>query len=311
MRNAFLLTAIVTVILVSITVYSTTQSTKSVPTSSHTPSRSLSVVTTLLPLYEAARMIGGEYVRVSSLIPPGSEIHTYEPTARDVQKVTGADILFYGSRTLEPWIESLSSQVKSGAIAVSITDVMPSAGDGGSREPRDPHFWLDPHSALIVADTIESHFITRDPSHADYYRHNTRGYKKHVHDVIDAYDTTLSRCKTDTLLHAGHATFGNLAQRYSLRYVPLLGSSEDHEPTAADIAHFIQLVESADIRSVFVDKGESNAYVNTIARDTGATIYTLDAVHTTRRDDLTRESPYLNITKDNLNILVQGLRCSQ
>ncbi|ERP39362.1 metal ABC transporter substrate-binding protein [Chitinivibrio alkaliphilus] len=80
----------------------------------------LTVQTTLFPLYDFARNIGGERVQVNLLLPPGVSPHSYEPSPRDMVAIDQADLLLYLGRSLDPWVERLlSEQRQEKALAVS------------------------------------------------------------------------------------------------------------------------------------------------------------------------------------------------
>jgi len=72
----------------------------------------LTVVTTLFPLYEFAREVGGEAVDVSLLIPAGAEPHTWEPKPSDIAKIHDADVFIYMGEEMEPWAASMLRTIR-------------------------------------------------------------------------------------------------------------------------------------------------------------------------------------------------------
>ncbi len=78
----------------------------------------LQVVTTLFPLYDWARVIGGEQAHVTLLLPPGVEAHSWEPTPRDIVNIHRADLLIYTGRFMEPWVEDMAKSVSHGRLLV-------------------------------------------------------------------------------------------------------------------------------------------------------------------------------------------------
>jgi len=67
----------------------------------------ISVVTTLFPMYDFAKIIGGDKVEVSLLLPPGVEPHSFEPTPSDVVKINGSDLFVYTGEFMEPWAHDI------------------------------------------------------------------------------------------------------------------------------------------------------------------------------------------------------------
>ena len=65
------------------------------------------VVTSIFPLYDFSRQIGGEIAEVKLLLPPGMEAHSFEPTPRDMVEIDKANLFIYMGREMEPWAESV------------------------------------------------------------------------------------------------------------------------------------------------------------------------------------------------------------
>ncbi len=68
------------------------------------------VMASLFPQYDMAQQIGGEYVDVEFLLPPGVDAHSYEPTPRKVMEIIDADLLIYTGDMMEPWVPRLIQQ---------------------------------------------------------------------------------------------------------------------------------------------------------------------------------------------------------
>ena len=83
----------------------------------------LVVMTSFYPLAYFAEEIGGDKVTVKTLIPPGSEVHTWQPSTADILAADKADILVYNGAGLEPWFESdiLGAITKEGKEIVNTT----------------------------------------------------------------------------------------------------------------------------------------------------------------------------------------------
>ena len=66
-----------------------------------------SVMTTIVPLTEFAQAVGGDRVNVTQLLPPGAEVHTWEPKPSDVVKLSRADVFIYIGAEMEPWVAEM------------------------------------------------------------------------------------------------------------------------------------------------------------------------------------------------------------
>ena len=74
-------------------------------------SHKISVVATVFPYYDFARAIGGEYLDVTLLLPPGRDSHSFEPTAQDLLALQSADIFLYNGGEMETWVEEVLEAV--------------------------------------------------------------------------------------------------------------------------------------------------------------------------------------------------------
>ena len=108
------------------------------------------VVTTIFPLYDWARAVGGDRVTVTQLLPPGVEAHSYAPKPSDVFGLNRADVFIYLGEDLEPWAEDLLRGAENPRLAVIeaghgvARDGEHEGGQDHAHHGTDPHIWLDP-----------------------------------------------------------------------------------------------------------------------------------------------------------------------
>ena len=144
------------------------------------PPSTLKVVTSLFPLQEFSRAVGGEKVQVILLLPPGAEAHSWEPKPSDVVKIARADIFIYIGPSMEPWVDKVLKAAQGKKLLVlEATRGFPllkaeqeeegmgphSHGHAGP-EKMDPHVWLDFSLDLKIVDEIVTVFSEKDPAHA-------------------------------------------------------------------------------------------------------------------------------------------------
>lgn len=282
-------------------------------------SKTLSVVTTLFPLAEFARAVGGEYADVTLLLPPGIESHAFEPTPSDIVRINRSDIFVYTGKAMEPWAEDMRKSIHA---TVSIVDssegiTLLKESEGAEHEAdedqhfdeMDPHIWLDFGNAARMVSTIEKAFIVRDPSRAEVYRKNAESYREELRALDREYRQTLASCKTRSIVYGGHYAFGYLVAAYDLEYRSAQGLAPDAEPSAKDIATLVRQVKENNIRYIFYEKLASPKIAEAIARETGATLLLLNAGHNVGKDDIARGTTFLDILRSNLSNLRIGLEC--
>jgi zinc transport system substrate-binding protein len=282
----------------------------------------LHVVTTLFPLYDFAQRVGGDKVKVTLLLPPGVEPHSFEPKPADIVAVNQADLFIFTNRYMEPW----SSQLIAGLDGRKVMTVEAGRGatllKGGEAEHpghtpagdhqgagMDPHIWLDFSNARMMVANISAALTARDPANAARYAANAAEFSARLKALDDRYQTSLTRCQKRTFLHGGHYTFGYLARRYGLQYQSAYGVNADSEPTPSKIAAIIKQLRSSGVKHIYTEELLNPQVAETIARETGATLLPLHGAHNISKDDLARGVTFLSLMEQNLINLEKGLQC--
>jgi len=293
------------------------------------PAVGLQVVTTLFPLYDFARTIGGDKAQVTMLLPPGVEPHTFEPRPEDMIRINRAGLFIYTSKYMEPWAEKVVSGIDSRSLLIvnagERVHYVPgvnhnhehgyeqgiSAASGHKRDQKgmDPHIWLDFANAAIMVDTILDGFIAADPGNSAFYRHNAEALKKRLATLDLRYRKVLSSCSTRKILHGGHYTFGYLANRYGLEYHALSGISSDSEPSAERMAALVRQIRSSGAQYLFAEELLSPRLTETLAQEAGVGVLMLNGAHNLSRDDQSRNVTFFDLMERNLEQLQKGLQC--
>lgn len=263
----------------------------------------VSVVTTLFPYYDFARIIGGDKVDVSLLLPPGIEAHAFEPKPSAVFEINNADIFVYTGDFMEPWAKDILvgvnnknlTELEVGGIVNLLRE-----DQGNIDSGIDPHVWLDFNNSEIIVDGILSALVMKDPQNSALYIQNADGLKKQLEDLDNNFKTDLSNCRTRTLIYGGHYAFGYLVKRYNLNYLAAQGLAPDSEPAAQDLARLIVELKNNDIKYVFYEELSSPKIAEMISRETGAKLLLLNAAHNITKEDLNNKVSFIDIMKENL-----------
>lgn len=285
----------------------------------------LSVVTTLFPVYEFTRNVGGNRVAVTLLVPPGADAHSFDPKPGDAVSVANAALFIYTSAFMEPWaarfVDSIrrpTLMVVDGSSGVSLQKE--SDGHGGDDHDHergihhhegglDPHIWLDFANARIMVDTIAAALAARDPEGKAVYTANAEAYKRELQKLDDVYRAALANCQSTTVLHGGHYAFGYLTRRYGLHYESASAVSGDAEPTAEKLIRLAGQLRSSKQKYIFTSELISPKVAEILARDSGAEILSLHAAHNISKDDFARGVTFTDLMQKNLVSLRTGLGC--
>ena len=288
----------------------------------------LTVVTTLFPLYDFSRTVGGDKADVSLLLPPGVEPHSFEPRPADLLRIHKADIFVYTGDFMEPWAATLVKGVgkdgplvvdSSKGVALSQKQTGGAAGerhghaDDGAADNgaglRDPHIWLDLDNAQVMVDNILAAFVARDPANRQFYEKNAGEYKANLAALDEKFRTTLASCKTRLFVHGGHYAFNYLARRYGLRYVSVYGLTPDAEPSPRRLASIVDQIRRNHIKYIFYEELLQPRMAETLASETGARLLPLNGGHNVTRDDLAKGVTFISILEGDLANLSVGLQC--
>jgi zinc transport system substrate-binding protein len=285
-----------------------------------TSSDKLSVATTLYPLYEFSRAVGGDNVQATNLTPSGAEPHDYEPSPKTLVNIQRSDVFVYNGGTMEPWVDNFVRDYKHTAVKSSngielLHAEEEHSHEGEAEEPghaeeeiKDPHFWLDPILAQKVVDNIRDGLIKADPANKGYYTQNAKAYNQKLAKLDEDLSRGLQTCEQDTII-SSHDAFSYLAVRYDLKVESIAGISTEQEPSAARLAELSNLVEEKGIRYIFFESLVSPRLADTIAQETGAKTLVFDPIEGLSDEDQKQGKDYLSVQRENLSNLRTALTC--
>jgi len=288
------------------------------------------LVATLFPQYDFVRVIAGDLVDVSLLLPPGVESHSYEPTPKDIAGITEADAFLFTGEVMEPWafkiIDNLgSSTVKVVDLSQGITllesteDEDAHEGEGEVEDAEDhvegaydPHFWLDPNNAKIMVSTLLETLIDIDPENEAVFRENAEAYLAELTALDQSFKELFEKSETQTIYYGGHFAFGYFAKAYGLSTVsPYDGFSPDAEPTPKRIAELIDAMDQAKFKVIYYEELVDPKIAKLVAQETGAEMVLLHGSHNLSKEELESGVGYLELMRQNLEKLKLGMGYSE
>lgn len=275
----------------------------------------LSVVAVESFLADIAQNVAGDRLTVETLLPPGTDPHEFEPSPRDVVKVSQADLLVISGQGLEKFFldRLLAGAQKNLRIIEASAGLKPrvtSHGAEAAEQEVDPHFWLDPICAKTYVDNIARGLAEVDPAGKTIYLAHAASYRAKL-DELDAW----VRAEIETippdrrLIVTDHESFGYYADRYGLRVVgSILGTASSASSLSAQqLARLIQTVKVTGVKAVFLQVGTSPQLADQIARETGVKVVTNLYTHSLSSPDGPAPN-YLELIRHNTLTIVQALR---
>lgn len=243
----------------------------------------LTIYTTLYVLQEFAERIGGDNVRAVNLIPAGVSPHDYEPSARDSTNIVKGDLFIYNGAGMELWISN---------ILTNLRDTKVTAVNAGERAlllqvsdnkhgGYDPHTWISPQNAIIIAETIKDALVGLDYERQSYYENNYQNLASELQALDERYRTELVGLKHQEF-YISHAAFGYLAAAYGLEQRSISGYTSEDEPSLSEMKRLTERLTQDEIKYILVDKTESTKIAEVLARELGIEtleIYTIGSLY--------------------------------
>lgn len=233
------------------------------------------VIVTIAPHAFFTQRIGGAFVDVMTLIPPGASPHSFEPTPRQLAKAARATAAFTcgieAEEALLPKLASLDTKLQEIDINEGI-DLLPSA-DGEDAGKKDPHVWLSPRLAKEQARNIARGLLRIDAQHAPQYEQNLSGLLSDL-DALDRHIGTTLRPCAGGRIYVFHPAFGYFVRDYGLHEVAI--AHEGKEPGAERLTRLIDMAKKDRAHSLFVEPQFSKKTAEVMARAVGAKIVVLD-----------------------------------
>jgi zinc transport system substrate-binding protein len=248
----------------------------------------LDVVAAFYPLAWAVEQVAGDTVQLRNLTPPGTEPHDVELTARDVERIRSADIVFYLGGGFQPAVEDAVEGAGGEAIDLLVDPV-----------GRDPHVWLDPIRFAEVVERVAGALDRQDAAAEPVAE---------LRALDREFERGLLRCQRREIVTA-HEAFGYLARRYGLTQVAITGLSPEAEPTPQRLEEVIDRVRKTGATTVFFETLVSPRLADTVARETGAHTAVLNPIEGLTDEQVAAGEDYVSVMRENLATLRKALGC--
>lgn len=258
-------------------------------TSSEKPTLSVSV--SFNALYEFAEAVGKDKVTISTIIPPGTEPHDFEPKASDITLLNKAKVLVCNGLGMEPWADEVTkaSQNKD-LIIITASDGATFIENKDSDEIEehgqyDPHLWLSLSGAIVEVQNIADGFSKADPENAAFYQSNAAAYIGELSSLLADYKEKFSTLEHKNFV-TGHAAFHYFCNDFGLEQNSVENVFAEGEPSSKQLSDLIEYCKEKDVTTIFAENAANAAISETLANEIGAsvkTIYTMERPE----DDLT------------------------
>jgi zinc transport system substrate-binding protein len=256
-------------------------------------------------LTDLVSAVGGDRVRVATVVPPGADPHTFEPTPALAKALSQTSLLFANGLGLEPFLPRLKALLPKGAKVVLLAEgrkgliceeeAHPGEKEDHAHGPCDPHLWLDPTYALAYAETIAKELTRLDPAGQAQYRANLKRFQEEV----KRRDQAFMACNLKGVkVVVQHDAFRYFARRYGLVVVGVLSHGGAQEVGSRTFLALVEKGKKEGVRLVLAEPQFQGKAIRTLAEAIGARVAVL---YTDTLDDRVRS--YLDLLDHNRKAL--------
>ena len=299
----------------------------------------LSIVATIFPGYDWVREIMGdeaENADITMLMDNGTDLHSYQPTADDISKISKCDLFIYAGGESDEWVKDALKQAENKDMKVinmiemlgdsvkteEVVEGMESEHDHDHDEDGDhndsdqeveydEHTWLSLKNAEMICEAIENDLSSLDPENKDIYKKNSEEYISKLSELDSKYQKTVDDAARKTVLFGDRFPFRYLTDDYGMDYyAAFVGCSAETEASFKTVKFLAEKVDELDLPCVMTIEGSDHKIAETIIRNTAdkdQKVLTMDSMQAVTASDLKDGKTYLSVMEKNLEALKEAL----
>ena len=299
------------------------------------------IVTTIFPVYDWVMNVLGDNpagAEVTMLLDTGVDLHSFQPTADDILKISTCDLFIYVGGESDEWVDdALQEATNKDMVVINLLNVLGDSvkeeeivegmqeeehdheegeeGEDHDEEEEveyDEHVWLSLRNASALVSNLSEAIRTIDPDNAETYKSISATYIENLNALDSEYQEAVDGASFHTLLFGDRFPFRYLVDDYGLDYyAAFVGCSAETEASFETITFLSQKVDELSLPAVMTIEGTDNRIAETIVQNTQSKdqqILTLDSMQSTTAKDVQNGISYLSVMKNNLSVLNEALK---
>lgn len=287
------------------------------------------IVTTIFPEYDWVKNItaGVENVEIFSLLDNGADLHSYQPTADDIVKITDCDVFVYVGGESDKWVEDvLKKSVNKNRTDINLIeqlgeDVKEEETVEGMQVEKeaeaeeteiDEHIWLSLKSASKLCGIITETLGAADKANSAVYNKNSENYIAKINELDKKYQEVRKSAKYDTLIFADRYPFRYMLDDYNLKYYAAFsGCSAESEASFETVAFLAKKLDELKLPAVMTIDGSDKKIAKTVvetSKQNNTEILEMDSMQSVTSKEAQEGKTYLGIMKSNLEVLTKAIK---
>lgn len=296
----------------------------------------MNIVTTIFPEYDWVMNILGEKkdnANVTLLLDSGVDLHSYQPTPKDIVTVSKCDLFIYVGGESDDWVDGALKQATNKKMkTINLMDVLGDSikeeeviegmegeeeGEEESEEGEeeveyDEHVWLSLKNAQIIVNEIGKTLCDIDKDNADYYQNNVTGYVNSLKDLDARYAQVVKDGNKDTILFGDRFPFRYLVDDYNLKYyAAFVGCSAETEASFETMVFLANKVDELGLKVIYKIENSNHRIAESVKENTknkDQQILVMDSIQSASTKEYQEGRNYLSIMEQNLVALKEGLK---
>lgn len=277
----------------------------------------LTIYSTVFPLQYFTERIGGKYVNVYTIYPPGADEHTFEPSQKDMIKLADSDLFFYIGLGLEGFIEKAKGSLKNENVSLIPTAESLILDPAEEHEAHDdheddghgdfnPHVWLDPLYSKEMAAVIRDSLIEKMPQNKETFNQNYQKLADELDQLNSEFAATIQNAKHKEIL-VTHAAFSYWEQRYGLEEISISGLSTTNEPSQRELEKIISLADEHGLHYILFEQNVQSKLAKIVQKEIGAKALPVHNLGILTKENIKDNETYFSLMEQNLASLKTAL----
>lgn len=300
------------------------------------------IVTTIFPEYDWVRQIAGDKAEITMLLNNGVDLHSFQPSVKDIASIGNADIFIYVGGESDGWVEGVLKNAKNKKlIAINLLEILgervkeEESVEGMEAEHHhhheeaeeeehhheldededeieyDEHVWLSVKNAKILCEAIADALCKTDSANAAVFKKNLAAYCTKLNTLDKEYEECVKTAKRKVVLFGDRFPFRYLTDDYGIKYYAAFkGCSAETEASFKTIIFLAEKIDGLKLPYVLQIEKSSGKIPATIiknAKSKNISVLTMDSMQATTSLDVKKGANYFDIMKANLEVLKKAL----
>lgn len=234
--------------------------------------KTVTTVASFSVLADIVQQVGGEHVKVTSLVGRNGDPHAFQPSPKDSLALNKAEVVLVSGLGLEGWMDRLvTASGYQGKVITASDGINTRSMEEEGQKITDPHAWNSAKNGAVYARNVMAALIAADPQDKAYFEQRGNAYIQQL-EKLDAWakQTFASVPESKRKVLTSHDAFGYFGAEYGVDFLSPVGFSTEAEASASEVGSLIQQLKQEKIKTYFIENQTDPRLVKQIAAASNA-----------------------------------------